>query len=95
MPSELTPQNTIFVNMSFEGPDQYSQAGGLGVRVAGLDAALAAHGFATHLLFIGDPQLPSQEVREEGRLTLHRWRHTFTEGPQRGCPGSHSSGGHW
>ncbi len=73
MPSELTPQNTVFVSLSFEGPDQYSQAGGLGVRVAGLTTALAAHGFETHLLFIGDPYLPAQESREEGRLTLHRW----------------------
>jgi glycosyltransferase involved in cell wall biosynthesis len=73
VPSELTPDNTVFVSLSFEGPDQYSQAGGLGVRVAGLTTALAAHGFETHLLFIGDPYLPAHESREQGRLTLHRW----------------------
>ncbi len=73
MPGELTPQNTIFVSLSFEGPDQYAQAGGLGVRVAELDTALAEHGFETHLIFIGDPHLPPKETRVEGRLTLHRW----------------------
>lgn len=51
----------------------YSQAGGLGVRVKGLSRALAEQGFATHLFFIGDPQLPSEEVHERGRLHYHRW----------------------
>lgn len=73
MPGELTPENTIFVSLSFEGPDQYAQAGGLGVRVAELDAALAARGFETHLLFVGDPHLPGREEHENGKLTLHRW----------------------
>ncbi len=62
------------VILSFEGPDQpYSMAGGLGVRVAELSQALAAQGFTTHLIFIGDPRLPGHEVREGGRLNLHRW----------------------
>ncbi len=73
MLSELTPENTVFVSLSFEGPDQYAQAGGLGVRVAELDAALAAQGFETHLLFVGDPGLPGREEREDGKWTLHRW----------------------
>ncbi len=73
MPGELTPDNTIFVSLSFEGPDPYAQAGGLGVRVSELDATLAAQGFETHLLFIGDPNLPSHETREDGKLILHRW----------------------
>ncbi len=73
MLSELTPENTVFVSLSFEGPDQYAQAGGLGVRVAELDAALAAEGYETHLLFVGDPSLPGREEREGGKLTLHRW----------------------
>ena len=30
------PRQTVFVILSFEGPDVYSQAGGLGVRVKGL-----------------------------------------------------------
>jgi len=73
MPGELMPENTVFVSLSFEGPDQYAQAGGLGVRVAELDAALAAQGFETHLVFVGDPTLPGREEREGGQLTLHRW----------------------
>ncbi len=73
MPVELTPDNTVFVSLSFEGPDQYAQAGGLGVRVAELDTALAQAGYETHLLFVGDPELPGRETREDGRLTLHRW----------------------
>jgi len=73
MLSELTPENTVFVSLSFEGPDQYAQAGGLGVRVTELDAALAARGFETHLVFVGDPKEPGREEREGGKLTLHRW----------------------
>lgn len=73
MTEELSPQNTIFVNLSFEGPDQYAQAGGLGVRVAELDGALAARGYDTHLLFVGDPDLAGRETRENGHLILHRW----------------------
>ncbi len=73
MPDEFTPENTVFVSLSFEGPDQYSQAGGLGVRVTELDTALAMQGFETHLVFVGDPTLPGREERADGRLTLHRW----------------------
>ncbi len=41
-PDRFTPENTEFVILSFEGPDQpYSQAGGLGVRVSNLSIALA------------------------------------------------------
>jgi glycosyltransferase involved in cell wall biosynthesis len=71
---QLTPENIEFVILSFEGPDQpYAMAGGLGVRVAELSQALASLGFATHLVFIGDPHLPGREEREGGKLTLHRW----------------------
>ena len=34
-------QRTVFVVLSFEGPDVYSQAGGLGVRVKGLSRTVA------------------------------------------------------
>lgn len=71
--SGISPQNTVFTLVSFEGPDQYSKAGGLGVRVAELSEALAEEGFETHMLFVGDPSLPSQETHQEGRLHLHRW----------------------
>jgi len=62
-----------FVMLSFEGPDPYSLAGGLGSRVSELANALASMGFETHLFFIGDPDLPGHESREAERLHLHRW----------------------
>ncbi len=55
----MTPERTVFVILSFEGPDVYSQAGGLGVRVRGLSRTLAHLGYETHLFFIGDPELSS------------------------------------
>jgi glycosyltransferase involved in cell wall biosynthesis len=67
------PDQTVFVILSFEGPDVYSQAGGLGVRVKGLSRSLAQVGYATHLYFCGDPDLPGEETHEAGRLHLHRW----------------------
>ncbi|HVH63818.1 MAG TPA: glycosyltransferase [Candidatus Dormibacteraeota bacterium] len=69
----LEPQNAVFVILSFEGPDQYSQAGGLGVRVKGLARALARMGYDTYLYFVGDPDLPGAEDLEDGRLHLRRW----------------------
>lgn len=65
--------DVTFVMLSFEGPDSYSLAGGLGSRVSELSNALASMGFETHLFFIGDPDLPGHESREAGRLHLHRW----------------------
>ena len=69
----LEPARTVFVVLSFEGPDAYSQAGGLGVRVKGLTRALAELGYQTHLYFCGDPELAGDEDQEAGRLHLHRW----------------------
>jgi glycosyltransferase involved in cell wall biosynthesis len=66
----LTP---AFVLLSFEGPDRYSHAGGLGSRVSGLAAALAQEGYETHLFYIGAPDLPGYEVSCNGNLHLHRW----------------------
>ncbi len=68
----ISPQQTAFVLLSFEGPDVYSQTGGLGVRVTGLSRALADAGFETHVFFVGDPDLPSDEVQAKDRLHLHR-----------------------
>lgn len=65
------PEDTVFVVISFEGPDPYSQAGGLGVRVTGLTRALAACGFAVHCFFLGDPERPPRE--QHGSLMLYRW----------------------
>jgi glycosyltransferase involved in cell wall biosynthesis len=53
-----------FALISMEGPDQYSQAGGLGVRVTQLSRALAATAAPTRAYFVGDPELPAQEVRD-------------------------------
>ena len=57
--------------VSFEGPDQYSQAGGLGVRARELCRALAGRGFATTLVFVGDPEKPMHE--EDAGVCLVRW----------------------
>src|SRR5258706_603200 len=67
------PRGTVFVILSFEGPDVYSQAGGLGVRVKGLARTLAQLGYQTYLYFCGDPDLPGEESHESGRLVYRRW----------------------
>src|SRR5229473_3448646 len=69
----VEPQRTVFVILSFEGPDVYSQAGGLGVRVKGLARSLAQLGYQTYLYFCGDPDLPGEESHESGRLVYRRW----------------------
>jgi len=58
--------------LSFEGPDRYAQAGGLGVRVTGLAQALADAGHPTNLIFVGDPALPAMESPQPN-LTWRRW----------------------
>ncbi len=68
----LTPDTIDFVLLSFEGPDQYAMAGGLGVRMKELGLELARQGYRTHLIFVGDPGLPARESPAEN-LTLHRW----------------------
>jgi glycosyltransferase involved in cell wall biosynthesis len=68
----LTPESLDFVLLSFEGPDEYAMAGGLGVRMKELSLELARQGFRTHLVFVGDPSLPGQESTT-ANLTLHRW----------------------
>ncbi len=69
----FAPDSTVFVLLSLEGPDVYSQAGGLGVRMKELSRALAEMGYETHLFFVGDPELPAIERQVDGRLCLHRW----------------------
>src|SRR5665213_1678484 len=59
------------VMVSLEGPDQYSQAGGLGVRSREMSRALAARGVETHLYFAGDPELPMRE--DDQGVHLVRW----------------------
>jgi glycosyltransferase involved in cell wall biosynthesis len=69
----ISPANTLFVLLCFEGPDVYSTAGGLGTRVSELSEALATQGYTTHLIYIGDPYKPAVEYRIDGRLILKRW----------------------
>lgn len=64
--------------VSFEGPDQYSQAGGLGVRARELCRALAARGFKTTLVFVGDPVKPATE--EDSGVCLVRWGQKLSRG---------------
>ena len=69
----LDPRRTVFILLSFEGPDVYSMAGGLATRVRGLSGSLARMGYTTYLYFCGDPDLPGEEAIESGRLQLRRW----------------------
>jgi glycosyltransferase involved in cell wall biosynthesis len=71
--NEINSNNSVFVILSFEGPDSYSRAGGLGVRVTNLSNCLAEKGYTTHLFFIGDPNLEGEEITRGGKLILHRW----------------------
>lgn len=70
--AELQPKDTTFVLLSFEGPDLYSLAGGLGVRVSELARTLASLGYETHLFFVGDPDKPERE--RDTTLPLTWWR---------------------
>ncbi len=67
------PDQVEFVLLSFEGPDPYSQAGGLGIRITNIALWLASQGYHTHLIFIGSPDFPGHEAQFEGRLQYHRW----------------------
>jgi len=67
----LGPDSVEVVMVSFEGPDQYSLAGGLGVRARELSRALAGAGVATTLVFVGDPGRPAEE--EDQGVRLVRW----------------------
>ena len=73
LPHGISPENTVFVSLCFEGPDVYSTAGGLGTRVAEFTEALASLGYQTHLIFVGDPNKPAVEERVGGRLHIERW----------------------
>ncbi len=70
---ERKPRSPVFILLSFEGPDRYALAGGLGARVSGLAGALAQEGYETHLFFIGSPELAGHEVVPGSTLHLHRW----------------------
>ncbi len=70
---KIKPENTEFVLLSFEGPDDYALAGGLGTRIRGLSKNLAKMGYISHLFYIGDPYLPGFETKMEGKLNIYRW----------------------
>ena len=78
--------------LSFEGPDAYAFAGGLGSRITGLVHTLADAGYETHLWFVGDPYLPGHETN--GQLQLHRWcqwiSHYHPDGVYDGEEGKHA-----
>ncbi|MBV8300489.1 MAG: glycosyltransferase [Candidatus Dormibacteraeota bacterium] len=67
----FTADTLEVVMVSFEGPDQYSQAGGLGVRAREMCRAFAAAGFTTTLVFVGDPTKPFEEM--DAGVKLVRW----------------------
>jgi glycosyltransferase involved in cell wall biosynthesis len=69
---DLTGEKTTFVVLSFEGPDRYSLAGGLGARVSNLSQCLGRN-YDTHLFFVGDPKCQGEEAQPDTKLTLHRW----------------------
>jgi len=71
--------NAVFIILSFEGPDRYSLAGGLGVRVTNLSQALSQAGFPTHLFFVGDPHKEGEESEYDGLIQLHRWCQWISE----------------
>ena len=66
----FTPDTLDVVMVSFEGPDQYSQAGGLGVRARELCRAFAALGYRTTLVFVGDPDKPAVELDQGVQLVM-------------------------
>jgi hypothetical protein len=66
-------ERPVFVVLSFEGPDPYARAGGLGARVTELSEALTDDGYETHVFFVGDPDRPGHEILPGGLLHLHRW----------------------
>ncbi len=70
------PGETNIVLLSFEGPDQYARRGIVGGYVSGLGHAFADAGFATTIVFVGDPDAPREEELAQtgtGALRLVRW----------------------
>jgi D-inositol-3-phosphate glycosyltransferase len=59
--------------VAFEGPDRYSFVGGLATRTIDLADALLDRGYTVRHLFVGDPELPAVEERQQGMLRLDRW----------------------
>ncbi|MBQ7528976.1 hypothetical protein IJT10_03620, partial [bacterium] len=72
-----------FVMLSFEGPDLFSMAGGLGIRATEVCTCLASMGYETHLYFVGDPNLSPQELFKG--IHLHRWSQWLSSANPGGC----------
>lgn len=70
-PALFNVNDVQFVMLSFEGPDLFSLAGGLGIRATELCKCLGRMGYGVHLYFIGDPEKPSSEIQDS--VCLHRW----------------------
>ena len=75
---KLKGEKTTFILLSFEGPDRYSLAGGLGARVSNLSLCLGRN-HNTHLFFVGDPKQQGEEKQPDTMLTLHRWCQWISE----------------
>lgn len=71
MANIINPANTIFVLLTFEGPDRYSLIGGLGIRMTEVSNILSRHGYTNHMFFVGDPYAESFE--SHGPQNFHRW----------------------
>ena len=67
--------------LSFVGPDGYGRAGGIASRVTGLAQALAEAGFATHLWFVGGPDLPGHEAHDGAALQMAGDRGAHPDAP--------------
>ncbi len=67
------PMRPLVQLVAFEGPDRYAFVGGLATRMIDLADALVGRGYTVRHLFVGDPQLPAFEERQNGMLQLERW----------------------
>lgn len=72
-PAGSAPVRPLVQLVAFEGPDRYSFVGGLATRMNDLAEALIGRGYVVRHLFVGDPELPPVERRENGMLELERW----------------------
>lgn len=70
MSEYISPKNTSFILLSFEGPDKYSLIGGLGTRIVELSKTISEHGFENHLYFVGDPSFEKTSINQ--KTILHR-----------------------
>jgi len=65
--SRISPETAVFVVLSFEGPDPYSQAVDSHAHPTTCARRWPGAATKTHLFFVGDPSLPNEERRIGGR----------------------------